>query len=116
MRLLVPFLFLAACSGDTSDEHTDTSACTELADGTWSASGTCFGMAMSATLTSNGCSFAFSDWNMAMSVPEGGTVDGTDITFSGTGWDDCVGTTTDGTSIEGSCAGSGCTFEMSTGG
>jgi hypothetical protein len=69
-------------------------------------------MMMDATVTlrGDGCRFEFSDWNMGMSVPEGGKVEDGDVTLTGAGWDDCTGTT-DGTSISGSC-GDGCTYEM----
>lgn len=101
---------------DTDTEVTDTdgggTGCATLTEGGWTANGSCFGMLMTATLTvgSDGCSFEFSDWDMAMSVPEGGSVDGSDVSLTGAGWDDCTGTT-DGTSISGSC-GDGCTFDM----
>ncbi len=124
VRFLVPLL--VACSGGTKDAETDTDgvtdtpgttdtapACTAPTEGPWEATGSCFGMLMTATLTvggADGCRFTFDEWNMQMSVPEGGRVDGTDVTLTGPGWDDCTGTT-DGTSIEGSC-GDGCTYEM----
>ncbi len=106
----VPFLvpLLVACS-DGADEP---GVCAALSEGPWSASGSCFGMVMTTTLTvdGDGCRFTLDDWDMEMSVPEGGAVDGSDVTLSGAGWDDCTGTT-DGTSLEGSC-GDGCTYEM----
>jgi hypothetical protein len=100
-----------------TDTDTDTeTGCTPLTEGPWTADGSCFGMVMSATLTvgTDGCSFTFSDWDMAMSVPEGGTVAGSDIALTGANWDDCTGTT-DGTSMQGTC-GDGCAFTMESGG
>jgi hypothetical protein len=127
MRILSlsTLLGLAACGGDATDTtggtgdtatpDTDTTAaCEALAEGPWSMSGSCFGMPMSATVTleADGCTFTFSAWNMQMSVPEGGSVTGTDVTLSGAGWDDCTGTT-DGGSISGECDGGSCTYDMS---
>ena len=69
---------------------------------------------MFATLTTtgdDGCTFELSDWSMAMSVPEGGTVAGEDVVLTGPYWDGCSGTT-DGSSISGGCN-TGCGFEMS---
>lgn len=116
-------VFLGACSGggttdtdatDAAGDDDDSSpACTAVEGGPWSAIGSCFGMTMTATLTvggADGCRFTFDEWNMMMSVPEGGRVEDSDVTLTGAGWDDCTGTT-DGTSIEGSC-GDGCTYEM----
>ena len=120
-------LAAAACSGDKTDTadtddtdagttDTDTNepaGCTAPSEGVWTMSGSCFGMDMVGTLTleADGCSFTFSDWDMAMSVPEGGTVSGNAVTFTGAGWNDCTGTT-DGTSMSGGC-GDGCTYDGS---
>ena len=97
-----------------SDADTDTSACTELTEGGWTADGSCVGMMMTATLTvakSDSCSFTLDEWDMAMDVPTGGTIVGTDVTLTGGGnWDTCTGTT-DGVSISGTC-GDGCNFEL----
>lgn len=123
MRPFLPLLLLAACSGDksattdsgadtdTEDTDTPTTGCTAPSEGGWSMNGSCFGMLMTGTLTveSDGCSFTFSDWDMPMSVPDGGTVDGDDVTLDWPGLDGCTGTT-DGTSMEGSC-GDGCTWD-----
>ncbi len=118
---------LAGCTGEetpnsTTDPGTDavedtdfepTAPCVELAEGPWSASGTCFGHDMSATLTTtgdDGCNFEMSDWSMAMSTPEGGIVAGEDVVLTGSDWDGCSGTT-DGVSISGGCN-TGCGLEM----
>ncbi|MEZ4236867.1 MAG: hypothetical protein R3F59_12075 [Myxococcota bacterium] len=102
----LPALSLVACSGGGKD------GCTAPAEGAWTMDGSCFGMEMSASvaLDADGCSFTFSDWDMAMDVPAGGTVTGTDVALTGDGWDDCTGTT-DGATISGTC-GDGCTFDM----
>jgi hypothetical protein len=120
----------SACSGDTTEgsddmdtemdddgsHDTDTGACTALAEGSWSAGGTCFGHEMSATLAlePDGCGFTLTDWSMAMSTPSGGTVTSSDVVLDGQDWDDCTGTT-DGQSISGAC-GDGCTFDLTFGG
>nr|MBA2320503.1 hypothetical protein [Deltaproteobacteria bacterium] len=90
--------------------------CTAITEGDWTADGSCLGMMMSATLTvgTDGCSFEFSNWDMQMDVPDGGTVSGSDVTLTGDGWTDCTGTT-DGTSINGTC-GDGCAFDMTSAG
>src|SRR5687767_7407592 len=102
-------LLLAACAGDKSgdtggtgdtatppgDDDDDTAAaCTPLEAGGWSMDGSCFGMLMTATLTveADGCSFTFSNWNMAMSVPVGGSVSGTDVTLDWADKGGCTGT------------------------
>src|SRR5262245_15721234 len=79
-------------AAENSDDDV-TPTCVALTEGSWSASGTCFMMDMSATLTLTGdaCTFDLTDWNMGMSVPDGGTVAGEDVSFTGTDWDDCAG-------------------------
>lgn len=117
MRALLPLILVAAaCAGDTDVADTDTddpAGCTTPSEGAWTMNGSCFGMAMGGTLTveADDCSFTFSDWDMAMSVPSGGTVSGDTVNFTGAGWDDCSGTT-DGTSMTGAC-GDGCTYDGS---
>jgi len=98
-----------------SDTDTDT-GCTKMVEGVWSMSGSCYGMDMSATLTldpKDSCTFAFSDWNMAMESPGGGSVSGTTLHLSGLDdWDTCEGKT-DGKSAAGTCPGRAyCVFEM----
>jgi hypothetical protein len=132
MRSLAPLIaaFLCACSGDSEtthdtmedmdgmtpigdDDDDDTPAgCTAVAEGGWSASGSCFGHDMTATLTlgADGCSFTLSSWNMPMSTPDGGTVEGSEVMLDGADWTECTGTT-DGSSISGTCS-DGCDFDM----
>lgn len=81
------------------------------------------GMQMSADLELgvDGCSFTLDNWNMAMSVPAGGSVSGTDVAFTGSDWDGCTGVVSeDGTSIAAECpAGGGspaCSFTMESSG
>ncbi len=128
MKSWIPFLTVTiACGGGgaatdssslptagTTVGSTTAPACVALKEGPWSMGGSCFGMAMAGTvsLKPDPCKFTFSDWNMNMSVPEGGEVSDQDITLTGTGWDDCAGTATpQGRGIEGVC-GDGCSFEM----
>ena len=73
-------------------------------------------MEMSALLTldpKDSCTFAFSDWNMAMESPGGGSVSGTTLHLSGLdGWDTCAGKT-DGKAATGTCPDRAqCVFEM----
>ena len=109
----------AEADADTdTDSDTDTDVgCTKMVEGVWSMDGSCYGMAMSATLTldpKDACTFAFSDWNMAMESPGGGSVSGTTLHLSGLdGWDTCEGKT-DGKSAAGTCPDRAyCVFEMS---
>jgi hypothetical protein len=59
--------------------------------------------------------FTFSDWNMMMESPGGGSVSGTRLTLSGLdGWDTCTGET-DGKTATGTCPDRAqCVFEMET--
>lgn len=131
IRTLIPclFVFSGACSGDaettadasptTDGDASDTQPgdddtdCVAVSEGAWSATGSCFGHEMTTTLTleGDGCSFIFSEWSMAMSRPDGGTVEGSDVALTGDDWADCTGLA-DATSIEGTC-GDGCVFDMS---
>ncbi len=126
MRAAIGALFFAVACGGSPDGTTDATtptdtdstteppvACTALVEGRWaSSSENCFGMGMDADLTldAEGCEFTFSNWNMSMDAPEGGVVTGSDVTLTGAGWNDCVGTT-DGTTLDAVC-GSGCNFHM----
>lgn len=103
----------------SASEDTDGPGCTEIAEGRWVATGECVGMRMTADLSvaDDGCSFTLDDWNMAMSVPEGGTVTDDQVAFDGDDWSGCTGTlSADGRSIEASCPSAGgvpsCTFTM----
>src|SRR5687768_16197125 len=93
-----------ACSWGSSG-----GSCEAPREGTWTASGACFGMSMTSDLKhgSDGCSFSLSNWNMEMSVPAGGSVRGSTVKISGDQWNGCTGTT-DGASIHGTCP-DGCT-------
>jgi hypothetical protein len=100
-----------------SDSDTDTDVgCTKMVEGVWSIWGSCYGHDMSATLTldaKDACTFTFSDWNMAMESPGGGSVSGKTIHLSGKdGWDTCAGKT-DGKTAAGTCPDRAqCVFEM----
>ncbi|MEQ1506714.1 MAG: hypothetical protein ABMB14_31090 [Myxococcota bacterium] len=104
-----------------SDADTDTDAdsdCTRLTEGMWSADGPAFGMAMTAMLTVDavGCQFTLSDWDMAMDAPEGGSVSGDQVTFTGDAyWQSCTGTaSSDGVSVAGACADDGAQFDLTS--
>lgn len=118
-HLRISFAGLFACSmmvigacGPTPSDADDN--CNEMVPGPWGASGSAFGMEMTTTTAVSGCEATFSNWDMAMSVPEGATISGADITFTGAGWDDCTGTLSDdGMSITGECSdGSALTMAM----
>ena len=100
-----------------TDSDTDTDVgCTKMVEGVWSMGGSCYGMEMSALLTldpKDSCTFAFSEWSMAMESPGGGRVSGTTLHLSGLdGWDTCAGKT-DGKVATGSCPDRAqCVFEM----
>ena len=93
-------------------EGEDQGNCVAPVAGAWSGNGSCFGMAMTNTTDVSGCELTFRDWNMAMSVPLGAIVSGSDVTFSGDGWSDCTGTiSTDGMAIAGNCS-DGCELNL----
>lgn len=103
-------------SGTTTPPTTTPAACDPIQDGKWMASGTAFGMEMSAQLQSDiaTCSFKLTNWDMQMDVPSGGTIAGDQVTLAGgKSWSTCVGTLTGGTEIQGTC-GDGSTFMMQT--
>jgi hypothetical protein len=118
--MLWTLMLVVGCGTPTPDPDDDTdlaetdvaAACVALREGEWEGSGSCFGMSMSADLVldAEGCSFTFENWNMTMSVPDGGVVDGDTFTLTGTGWGTCEGTATP-RSMEGQCE-DGCIFEM----
>ena len=91
-----------------TDTDTDTDSCKPIKSGRWAAGGTAYGMSMYADVAvdAKACSFTFSNWNMGMSVPEGGTMDGTDIELTGsTFWSTCTGGAKSPTEAEGVCGG-----------
>jgi hypothetical protein len=107
-----------ACNKDADTDLDDTAsgACTALTEGRWDLAGSTFGMSMDAilTLSDDGCAFTFSDWNMSMDVPDGGTAQGDSITLNGSGtreWSNCTGIAEDNASVVGACD-DGATFEM----
>jgi hypothetical protein len=107
-----------ACNKDADTDLDDTASgtCTELTEGRWDLTGSSFGMSMDAilTLSEGGCAFTFSDWNMSMDVPDGGTAQGDSITLNGSGtreWSNCTGTAEDNASVVGACD-DGATFAM----
>lgn len=108
MRFWVLVLAVAACNGKEPAGE-----CTAITEGPWDADGSCIGMLMHATVTveADGCSFSFSDWDMAMTnLPSDGTVAGDEVTLTFPDKTDCIGTT-DGTSITGVCS-DGCDFVL----
>jgi hypothetical protein len=69
-------------------------------------------MEMTTTTAFSACRATFSDWDMAMSVPEGATISGSDVALTGPDWDACTGTISDdGMAITGECP-DGAGFEM----
>jgi hypothetical protein len=112
MRWTAVIAALAACNGGGD--------CTELASGGWTTDGAAGGgMEMTGTLTMDAktCTFTMTDWSMAMTnLPDGGTVDGDQVTLSGADIPvGCVGTASeDGTSVEGACE-DGSAFSMHQG-
>ena len=109
-----------ACNSD-DHSHTDDSGtpgngdCVVLEDSHWTMNGSVFGMSMDADLTvsADGCSFSFSNWNMNMDVPDGGFIEDDVVTLTGSGnrnWGECEGTATD-TEMAGQCS-DGATFTM----
>jgi hypothetical protein len=106
---LAPTLLLASCSGAGPGGQV------ELQSGTWAVSGACFGHEMTVTLSvdSEGDTFTFADWSMAMGeeMPSGGTLSSADVTLTGDAWDDCTGTASgEGDSMSGSCESDGCAW------
>jgi hypothetical protein len=87
--------------------------CDSLFTGGWTASGEGFGMGgstMTASLefSQGGCSFTLTDWDMAMDMPSGGTLDGSAVTLTddaGEPWRNCTGTIASETSMSGTCDG-----------
>lgn len=97
---------LAGCGGPTTD--TD-GGC--VRSGTYDATGSCFGMAMTVDVTANECAFTLDHWNMAMTAPPtGGSVDGDIVTMSGGDLDGCTGTKS-GDTMSGTCV-EGCSWEF----
>ncbi len=95
-------------------------SCTALEDGEWTVEGDAMGMPMGATVTmdAEACSFTLSGWSMEMlSLPTGGSVDGTSISMEGDAhWSSGTATLSeDGSSAEGSCDDDGTSFTMFAG-
>lgn len=90
---------------EATDGTNDAAPCAVLEAGSYTAKGSCFGMKMGADLAFDvdSCTFTFDNWSMDMSVnPDGGTVDGDDVTMTGGGMDGCTGTI-DGGTMQGVC-------------
>lgn len=99
---------------DDTDDTDNTVTCDPLADGRYAARGSCFGMTMGVMLDMDDarCSFVLDDWSMNHGdLPDGGTVDGDQVTLSGPGFDGCAGTI-DGDVVSGTCD-DGCAWELS---
>jgi hypothetical protein len=92
-----------------SDTDTDTDtdvSCTPIEAGHWDVGGTQLGMPMEADVAvdTKTCTFTFSNWSMAMSTPDGGTIDGTDVALTGPGpWSACTGVVKSPTEAAGTC-------------
>lgn len=110
----------AGCStaGDGVADEADTevaAACTVLNDGTWDASGTCFGMRMSSTLAfdADSCTFTLTEWDMEMGTPNpaNGEVSGEEVSLKGEAWSTCTATAAGPRRFTGTCE-DGCAFEF----
>jgi hypothetical protein len=122
-------LSLAACNADDSasdtdavgdtdgggDTDTDTDVeptCDAMTAGEdWAWRGECPQMLTPCEIEVDGCtiSIAYSS-GMTMGMPDGGEIEGNEITFTGGSYDNCVGTLEDADTISGSC--DGCTFTL----
>ncbi len=83
--------------------------------GTWTASGTCVGVAqtMTTSFDTDLCTVAFDDWATATgNEPTGGVITGASVVLQGGAFEGCVGDV-DPTAIIGTCA-DGCGFELGT--
>ena len=106
----------AAVSGCASDDSED--PCVALQAGHFDVTGSAFGMAMDANVAvdSTGCTLTFSDWNMAMDTPAGGTVASSAITLNGNAgsrdWALCTGTVTSATAASGTCSSDGAAWDI----
>lgn len=108
---------LVGCGDDGADDTGDATAasCTVLADGAYDFSGDSFGMMMSATLVMDAdmCTFVFSNWNMGMSSPTGGSVAGDTVTFTGESkWASCSGDIAADGSVDALCTDDNTSFTM----
>ena len=112
-RLIFSLVLLTAVLGCAPEEEpkdkTEEDPCTVLVDGPWLLYGTSIGHDMFGTLVfdEESCTFALSDWNMAMDIATGGTIDGDTVTFVGDGadrdWAQCSGPVLSETSAKAQC-------------
>ena len=125
--VIAAVLGLAACAGSSETDDTDSTAdsdtdgateegCTELTSGDWVGSGAAFGMSMGVELEmdAEGCTFELNNWSMNMgSLPDGGTVDGDQVTLAGDSyWESCVGTADSVGEVSGVCDDDGAAFSL----
>jgi hypothetical protein len=67
----------------------------------------------SLTMDVTGCTFAFSDWNMGMDSPSGGSVTGTTATFAGSShWESCEGEIDGSNGVSALCTDDSTSFTM----
>ena len=123
---VIAVLVCAACGGASETDDTDSTAesdtdaateegCTELTSGDWVGSGAAFGMSMGVELEmdAEGCTFELNNWSMNMGLPDGGTVDGDQVTLAGTSyWESCVGTADSEGEVSGVCDNDGAAFSL----
>lgn len=119
-------LLLSACAGKGDDTAAlvggDT--CTVLTSGTWTFSGTAFGMGDATmegdvTLDAAACSFTLGNWSMAMDdLPSGGVLDGEAVQLDGLNsyWRSCTGTARSVDAASGTCSDDGGDWAMAGGG
>ena len=116
-------LLLWACSaggGADSVPLTGGETCTELTSGAWTVTGAAWGMGDNpmdgdVTMDAGACTFAFSNWDMAMDdLPTGGAVDGEVVQLDGltSYWRSCTGTATDSNNASGTCSDDGAEWVM----
>lgn len=110
---LLPLLLAgSACDGSTADSG-EAGSCETLADGSYEVRGSCFGMTMTVSVDMDdpACTFVLDDWSMDHGEqPDGGTVDGDQVSLSGEGFEGCTGTV-DGDGVSGICE-DGCAWEL----
>jgi hypothetical protein len=105
-------LFVGCIDGGFEEPADSDDGCAVPAAGRWEASGTCFAAPMSTTLTPDGvCGFTLTAWSGGFAAPDGGVVDGTDVTLGSGAWGDCAGELIGDAEIVGECVG-GCGFVL----
>lgn len=103
---------------DTDPADTDVAgACAAMTSGEdWAWDGECPMMLTPCEIEVTECSLTIGySSGMTMGMPDGGTISGSTVTFTGGTVEGCTGEILDANTIEGSCA-DGCTFTLTFGG